>query len=70
MTFVVRHARVLLAAYSVLLVLAVFSPSSQQQSGAVVWLDRSFAAHFVKLGIDALHFLDAPACEHCGSHHS
>jgi glycopeptide antibiotics resistance protein len=38
MTFVVRHAKILLAAYSVLLVLAVFSPSSDQQSGAVLWL--------------------------------
>jgi glycopeptide antibiotics resistance protein len=38
MTWVVRGARVLLGIYSVLLLLALFSPTSDQQSGAVQWL--------------------------------
>jgi glycopeptide antibiotics resistance protein len=38
MRFVVRYAGALLAAYLVLLALALFWPTSDQQSGAVVWL--------------------------------
>jgi glycopeptide antibiotics resistance protein len=39
MRWVVRHAGLLLAIYLVLLAVALFSPSSEQQSGAVVWLE-------------------------------
>lgn len=38
MRWVVRHSGILLALYLVLLAVALFSPSSQQQSNAVVWL--------------------------------
>jgi glycopeptide antibiotics resistance protein len=38
MRWVVRHSGILLAVYLVLLAVALFSPSSQQQSNAVVWL--------------------------------
>ncbi len=38
MTWVVRHARILLGVYSVLLAIALFSPTSQHQAGAVVRL--------------------------------
>ena len=38
MTWVVRHARTLLGVYSVLLALALFSPTSERQSGAVLRL--------------------------------
>jgi glycopeptide antibiotics resistance protein len=39
MRWVVRHAGALLGVYMVLLAIALFSPSSEQQSGAVVWLE-------------------------------
>lgn len=38
MRWVVRHSGMLLALYLVLLAVALFSPSSQQQSNAVVWV--------------------------------
>jgi glycopeptide antibiotics resistance protein len=38
MTWLVRHARVLLAIYSVLLVVALLLPSSTRQSAMVSWL--------------------------------
>ena len=38
MTWIVRHARILLGVYSVLLALALFSPTSEHQSGAVLRL--------------------------------
>ena len=38
MSWVVRHARILLGVYSALLVLALFSPTSEHQSGAVLRL--------------------------------
>jgi glycopeptide antibiotics resistance protein len=40
MRWIVRHAGVLLGIYLVLLGIALFSPTSQQQSGAVVWLEE------------------------------
>jgi VanZ family protein len=39
MRWVVRHSALLLALYLALLAVALFSPSSQQQSNAVVWLE-------------------------------
>jgi glycopeptide antibiotics resistance protein len=39
MRWVVRHSGSLLALYLVLLAVALFSPSSEQQSNAVVWLE-------------------------------
>jgi glycopeptide antibiotics resistance protein len=39
MTWVVRHARVLLGSYSALLAMALFWPNSNYQSGAVVQLE-------------------------------
>lgn len=38
MTWLTRHAKVLLVVYAVLLAVALFSPTSDRQSGAVVWL--------------------------------
>jgi glycopeptide antibiotics resistance protein len=40
MRWVVRHAGLLLTVYLVLLGFALFSPTSDQQSGAVVWLQE------------------------------
>ncbi len=47
MTWVVRHARILLGVYSVLLALALFSPTSEHQSGAVLRL----AGLLVRVGV-------------------
>jgi glycopeptide antibiotics resistance protein len=49
MTWLYRHVKLLLAAYSVCLALALFWPSSDRQSAAVVWL------------ADALTWLGLPA---------
>jgi VanZ family protein len=38
-----RHARLLLAVYAVLLLVALFSPTSDRQSEAVFWLGRVLA---------------------------
>ena len=38
MTWVHRHARILLALYSIFLAVALFSPTSSAQSAAVLWL--------------------------------
>ena len=43
MSLVRRHARVLLAVYAVLLLVALFSPTSDRQSAAVFWLGRVLA---------------------------
>jgi VanZ family protein len=58
MSFVVRHAKILLAAYSVLLVLALFSPSSEQQSGAVVWLGGVLHGWGLPVGLTAFNRLE------------
>jgi len=39
MRWVVRHSAILLALYLVLLAVALFSPGSEQQSNAVLWLE-------------------------------
>jgi glycopeptide antibiotics resistance protein len=39
-TLLRRHARVLLAVYAALLLVALFSPTSDRQSAAVLWLGR------------------------------
>ncbi len=38
MRWLARHAKVLLALYSVFLAIALFSPASTEQSGAVYWV--------------------------------
>ncbi len=43
MTRLLRPARILLAVYSVLLAIALFSPSSDRQSGMVGWLSHNLA---------------------------
>jgi len=58
MTWVSQHAKVLLAVYSVLLVVALFSPSSDQQSGAVLWLGDVLDAVGIPSGITTFDRLE------------
>ena len=44
MTWLRRRAPVLLAVYSVLLAVALFSPTSEQQNAAVLWLSHGLVA--------------------------
>ncbi len=58
MSWLTRHAKVLLAVYAVLLAVALFSPTSGRQSGAVVWLGQVLGAVGVPARLVSFHRLE------------
>jgi VanZ family protein len=53
-----RHARLLLAVYAVLLLVALFSPTSDRQSAAVEWLGRVLSGLGFPAGITSFTRLE------------